>query len=362
MRKSKFKKETKNLISSKKNNSKKRKIHPKINLLFFSKKDKLYVLIILLLLNLPFPKITHKNENYYTDITFSEKINNIYYKIKGKLDESKCSLMNEAHKIFVNGIIQKFKPKKILEVGVFFGGGSALILNSIQNIKNSHLYSIDASGDELMGHCVQKYFPELLDKWTFYKGQFASFIMESIGDNIDLAIFDTSHFEPGEILDFLMVYPFLKEKAVVIFHDIDHQIHEGYTRQNWAPYKIFSILKGKKYFPPGNQIFAKDIGAIRLERNQHKYIYDYFRALAGQWDYFLNDYTVNMTAKLIKKYYDNYCFQMFQEIIKFNRIFIKDHPKEDYYSVVFPKVLKLINQKYPKINYLISYLDFHKIY
>ena len=42
---------------------------------------------------------------------------------------------------FINGIIRKFKPKKIVEIGVYYGGSSAVILNAIKDIEGAHLYS-----------------------------------------------------------------------------------------------------------------------------------------------------------------------------------------------------------------------------
>ena len=35
-----------------------------------------------------------------------------------------------------------------------------------------------------------------------------------------MVMIDSAHYEPGEIIDFLMVLPFLKEEALVSFHDI----------------------------------------------------------------------------------------------------------------------------------------------
>ena len=108
--------------------------------------------------------------------------------------------------------------------------------------------------------------------------------MENIGNEIILAFFDTSHFEPGEILDFLMVLPFLKEGAIVSFHDISNQITyagEKGTRHEYAPYIIFNLVRGKKFYPSGENILLQNIGAIILEKNQKNYFYDYFRALGG---------------------------------------------------------------------------------
>ena len=43
-------------------------------------------------------------------------------------------------KEFLNGIIRKFKPKKIVEVGARFGGSAIVMLNAIEDFKDSKLY------------------------------------------------------------------------------------------------------------------------------------------------------------------------------------------------------------------------------
>lgn len=48
--------------------------------------------------------------------------------------------------------------------------------------------------------------------------------MENIGKEIDMVLIDSAHFEPGEILDFIIVLPFLKQEAIVVMHDIANQI------------------------------------------------------------------------------------------------------------------------------------------
>ena len=44
---------------------------------------------------------------------------------------------------FLHGLIRITKPKKIVEIGVYKGGSSALILNAIKDIDGSKLFSID---------------------------------------------------------------------------------------------------------------------------------------------------------------------------------------------------------------------------
>ena len=130
--------------------------------------------------------------------------------------------MSDNQREFLNGVIRKFRPQKIVEIGVEEGGGSSIILNAIQDINNAHLYSIDLSDDINIGKCVKNLFPGFLNKWTLYTGDIAAKFME--GNNIDMVFIDSAHYEPGEILDFLIALPFLKERAIVGFHDIANQI------------------------------------------------------------------------------------------------------------------------------------------
>jgi predicted O-methyltransferase YrrM len=66
-------------------------------------------------------------------IPFNHYETNIFNNIKEKLYKKKCSIMWGNQREFINGIIRKIKPKKILELGVAFGGSSIIILNAIKD-------------------------------------------------------------------------------------------------------------------------------------------------------------------------------------------------------------------------------------
>jgi len=255
-----------------------------------------------------------------------------YKEIKKKLNLTKCSLMWANQKEFLNGIIRKFKPRKFLEIGVYRGGSSIIILNAINDIKGSTLYSIDLDTSNRVGECVNKYFPELSKNFKLYKGMIATEFIEKIGNDIDMVLIDSAHYEPGEILDFLMILPFLKENAIVIFHDIGNQITRSSNRREWAPYLIFNGLRGKKYLPSGNFLLKQDIGAVLLDKNQKNYYHEYFRLLGGQWQYFPKEVHIKQMRNFIKKYYDNDCLIMFDEATEFNRRFVKNNPAKVIYN------------------------------
>lgn len=143
---------------------------------------------------------------------------------------------------------------------------------------------------------------------------------------------DTAHFEPGEILDFLIALPFLKENGIVVFHDIANQITRSRGRNEWAPYLIFNEIRGKKYLPSGKNILSQDIGAIKLDKYQNMYYEDYFRILGGQWQYFPKEIHINQMRNYFKKYYSKDCITIFEEAINFNRNFVKLYPKSIIYK------------------------------
>jgi predicted O-methyltransferase YrrM len=299
---------------------------------FFSFIKFLYILLSLILLVILLIKMKeekageNRNSEKYIDLDKYET--NIYNNINNN-NLLSCSRMSGNQREFLNGVVRKFKPKKILEIGVAEGGSSIIILNAIKDLKNSHLFSIDLSKNEMIGYCVKNLFNNLSNKWSLYTGNIPAKFMKKIGKNIEMAFIDSAHLEPGEILDFLIILPFLKEEAIIIFHDIANQITKAggkNTRRNWAPYKIFNMIRGNKFYPSGNNILTKEIGAIKLSKNQFTYIHDYFRALGGQWDYFPEEEHIDLIRKLIKIYYDNDCLVIFEEAIKFNRIFLRNNP------------------------------------
>ena len=276
-----------------------------------------------------------KKENF---IYLDKFETHIYNRIKKKLIDFPCHGMWKNQREFLNGVVRRFRPKKIVEIGVREGCASSVILNAIKDMNNSHLYSIDLNRSPSVGKCVYKSFHNLLSKWTLYKGDIAVKFMEKIGKNIDMAFIDSAHLEPGEILDFIIILPFLSEEAVIVMHDIANQItapseYKGWLgkRNEWAPYLMFNSMRGKIYLPSGNNLLTHDIGARKLDFNQRQYFHDYFRVLGGQWQYFPKEKYIQEMRIYFKKYYDKNCLNIFNEAVNFNRKFVKQNPKENIY-------------------------------
>ena len=282
-----------------------------------------------------------KTKNFETEINLDKYETNIYNNIKNKIIGFSCNTeMSNIHREFLNGVVRRFRPKKILEIGVYKGCSSSVILNAIQDLDDSHLYSIDLSSKNYIGKCVRTLFKDLLPKWTLYTGDIASKFMEKIGKNIDMVLIDSAHFEPGEILDFIIVLPFLSDEAIVVIHDIANQItvpmfsKNGWMseRNEWAPYIIFNSIRGKTYLPSGKNTLTQGIGAKKLDIDQKKYYKDYFRLLGGQWQYFPKEEYIKEINDFFLKHYDNECMNIFNDTVNFNRKFVKENPKNNLYD------------------------------
>ena len=278
-------------------------------------------LILILFFNIV---INQRPEDYE-----QEYLNKIQDKLRG-------ALLEKIDKRFINGMIRKYKPKKILEVGVASGGSSAIILNAIENLENSHLYSIDKlinaynQKDKETGWIVKERFSNLLNKWTLYTGGITANFIEKIGGDIDFVFIDTLHYAPGEWLDILQILPFLKKKnAIVMLHDIRFQfmVKEVFYSSNDH---LFTYLRGEKIMPKVPEVIP-NIGAVFLDNKQEKYYFDYFFALTSTWSYIPEIEEWNFIRNFLSKYYSKELVEIYDSSYKMNKNYkelLKEKNKE----------------------------------
>ena len=239
---------------------------------------------------------------------------------------------------FMNGLIRKIKPRKIVEIGVSKGGSAALILNAIKDIKGSKLFSIDKSiycyrdENKKTGFVVEEKFPQLLDKWSLYTGGLTSEFIETIGNGIDLVFIDTMHIAPGEMLDWLMVLPFLKNEAIVVFHDAFFL----YYNKEVTKYKVHTsnnqllcYIRGELILPQyGDSLFFRNIGALKLAPEQNKYYYQYFLALGNQWEYMPSENDLKLMRDFFMKYYGKNYVEIYDDALEKNKIYLNNFNKK----------------------------------
>ncbi len=254
-------------------------------------------------------------------------------KIRKKLDGALLTITDMK---FINGMIRKYKPKKILEVGVASGGSSAIILNAIQNIENSHLYSIDKltnaylNEEKETGWIVKEKFSNLMNKWTLYTGGITSNFIEKIGGDIDFVFLDTVHYAPGEWLDILQILPFLKKKnAILMLHDIRYHFYVKKFFHSSNDH-LFTYLKGEKIMPKIPEVIP-NIGAVFLDNDQEKRYFDYFFALISTWNYIPEIEEWNFIRNFLSKYYSKELIDIYDSSYKLNKNykeFLKEEKKE----------------------------------
>jgi len=248
---------------------------------------------------------------------------------------SQYSEMTLSERRFLNSLILRHKPKKILELGVSAGGSAVVILNAIKDDPDARLYSVDYSTNYYIdprlksGFAVDAY-PELQTKHQLHTGGLALEFMEAIGGDIDFCFIDTMHRLPGELLDYLMVLPFLKPECVVVFHDT--QLHTwARGGDSIATCLMMSAVKGQKLrldipFDPRNfetglrtvtgdsqgdndlrfaapqPVFA-NIGGVILAPDAMDHVWDVLNILTLPWSYRPPEKDIQATAAWFERFY-----------------------------------------------------------
>ncbi len=251
---------------------------------------------------------------------------NVLERLNGKYEE--YSEMSNQDRLFLSTLVTRFKPQRLLELGVSRGGSSIIMLNAIKDLEHSHLYSIDYFDEHYKikgkktGFGVDD-FPELKKKWTLKTGGMALNFLDELSDGkkFDFCFIDTVHSVPGEILDFLQVLPFLAENAVVVFHDTNSQLGAMYNRERIKLFSnniLMSAICGKKLIPAYYPYISRygncfnNIGAVKLERVN---IYSIFNLLALPWTYLPSCEDLTKLKNFYSLYYNDYYIKYFEDVI-----------------------------------------------
>jgi predicted O-methyltransferase YrrM len=256
--------------------------------------------------------------DYFKDIENFET--NILNEVEEFLNKAE---MAKVQRNFLNGIIRKTKPKKLLEVGVSAGGSTINMLNAIRDIEGAILYSIDYNSqwyrdkNKKTGWCVKEYTPELMNKWQLYTGGVTAKFIEQIGKGIDLCLLDTVHNCPGELLDILMILPFMKKDGIIVLHDINFH-HGGNDKNGDSNGTLFAVLRADKFYPDNDSKPIANIGAFKLNDDTFKYVNDIFLALNLSWTYKPNQNDIECFMRLFQKYYSQNDILLLDKIIYWN--------------------------------------------
>ncbi len=218
----------------------------------------------------------------------------LFYKpveILNQLSSEYTAEMSEAQSAFLCGLLKKHRPKKIVEIGVAAGGTTAVMLNCIDMLGlETQFYSVDLSEnfyrnpERKTGYLAEEC-KEKLDRpfnHVLYTGKFAVERINDIGKDIDFLVLDTVHSLPGELLDFLAYFPYLKKGCVVVLHDVALQ-HYSNNTDSFATRILLNSVAALKYGVGENG--SRNIAAFVVTDDTEKYIENVFSSLIVTWKY-----------------------------------------------------------------------------
>lgn len=258
--------------------------------------------------------------------------------------------MSNFDSAFLCGLLKMAKPKKIVEIGVAGGATTAIILQCLEDIAMPYeMYSIDIS--ETVWHtqtlktgAIAEYAKEILtpNHHELLIGAGVTSFLDRIGDDIDFVILDTVHRIPGEILDFLAIFPYLKDGAMVCLHDL---MTSQYGRTSmpatydyYATTILFNSVTADKYlnFDESRDIaILPNIGAFSVTNETKRDIYSVFFSLLIPWSYIPANKQLEEYDFLYCKNYDEVSCKIWKQAISVNL----------YNMTIFEKLIKKLANK-----------------
>ncbi len=200
-----------------------------------------------------------------------------YLNILNRLKHKSQKSLSDDNLIWICSLIEKYKPRRILEIGVSTGGSTSVYLNCIKELGiNCELVSIDTeiianykNGKPAIGSEVYELKDYLdLTKFKLLTGKFIPEVTDNIGI-FDMVILDTVHFIPGEVLDLLCLKNNVKKDTILVLDDINIEsrypnLYKENLNSSSSNAMILSALNGNLLFP--NTIFP-EIGGVILSDN-----------------------------------------------------------------------------------------------
>lgn len=256
--------------------------------------------------------------------------------------KDKCE-MSRDQIAFLCGLLKWKKPRKIVEVGVAEGGTTAVAIKCLASLGESVEYhAVDISEkcwndpDKDTGYVVNEVYekPPKNIEIFWHRGNCLPNYLEKIGVGIDFVILDTVHAVPGEMLDFLAVYPFLRKDAIVCLHDI--------TLCQWLASEdsictnvLYGTIPGTRLLPDGmidGSKYFSNLGAVQLDNTVNNEIKNIFWNLTLPWRYMLDDNSLMLYANLYEKYYGEEYRSYLADVVKVNRKRMDEKKSREMYS------------------------------
>lgn len=239
--------------------------------------------------------------------------------------------MTERESAFLCGLLRQEKPKVILEIGVAAGGTTAIMLQCLKDIdENFSMYSIDIAENCYWDKSKKSGFLGSManeklkcDGWKLLTGHVAPYYKEILRGGIDFVMLDSAHSLPGEVLDFLAIFPYLNDGAMVCLHDISLNLGSLRHCNAVAPNLLFNAVVADKYMnfwdeEPFERQYP-NIAAFKITSETRNCIGNVFGTLTMNWGYIYDSEDMKFYEKIIKENYDENCSKIFQIAYLLNR-------------------------------------------
>jgi len=256
-------------------------------------------------------------------------------------------VMTRFESSFLCGLLKKYRPKKILEVGVFRGGTTVVLRNCMDElgVKDYVIHSVDTlkkAGDMIFEYLEKNHLNDGVHN-QFHFGNVLAEAIEEIGDGIDFVILDTVHTMPGELLDLLLVLPYCAKNAVICFHDLaldylanmDKTNPRSFSQIPWTITKLcFSCITGDKIYhisdgegDPEMLYEYPNIGAVITNDNTLANVSDLFLLLSAPWVFYQGECQLTLYYEKYKELYGEEAAALFKKIIELNKFALAEKSK-----------------------------------
>jgi len=152
---------------------------------------------------------------------------------------------------------------------------------------------------------------------------------------IDLLILDTTHYLPGELLDFIVCFPYLSENAVIVCDDLTFA-HWGENKNAVATKVLFDTVVADKLFPQLDG-YPK-MGAFQINADTRKYFMDLFSACVSPWEYRMDKEHLSPYINLVKENFGLEENNVFKGAVEINEDSLRKHEK---IHIEIEKILEL---------------------
>jgi len=244
--------------------------------------------------------------------------------------------MTEFDSAFLCGLLDKFKPHKIVEIGVAGGGTTAIVLTKLEDRTDKiEMFSCDFSKEyyrkvkvngsyKKTGFMAEEISQESEVFHRFMLGDYFASFADEIGAGIDFVILDTVHYMPGELLDFLAILPYLSKRAVVVLHDVSYNLMASKPEalDGIATGVLFNVVSADKVWNfehANNADVYPNIGAFIVDDNTEANIEDVFRSLMLKWWYVPSEREYKLYRDIYSKYYDKDCVKIYDAAFRCHR-------------------------------------------